>query len=900
MSRAVVGFVRDSRASTLAWYWILPLVVLIGIAYGTDQYVQAIVTLILIASIGAMALTVLMGMAGQPSLLPAALLLIGGYSAALFDNYFKTPFVITLVCTFAAGVAVGVIASLPARRLTGLYLLLSTLAVHVIATDFGNALQTKAGALGGYFLANPSLFGYRISTQFQWVIFSGIAAFLVFHYLRYVASTRVGRAWVLIREAGGGASRVVGVNSGRYVIYAFGLTSGITAVAGMLLAFYTHDVSYDGFDLLTAVGYIVMIVLGGAGSLPGAIVGAAFVTALPYVLEQAFGNGSGTDFFSANLSYIESAIYGLIGILALVFVPSGLAGLVGKLQRRLPRLIRSAAARARALSARQADRVHVLEREETPGRTTLVSLRNVSAEYGSGEVGLSDTSLDIPTDGAIAILGRNGAGKTTLLYSIVGFPPGSGGRVVSGDIDLARNGHASSLLQMDTVTRVRRGLIFVPAEDKVFKTLTVRDHLTEALASGGRHEGSLFDLDAILKRFPALKTRLEAKAGSLSGGERQQLALATALARHARLLLVDEASLGLAPIAIDTMIDVLQNIKSEAGTALVVVEQSPPVGFAIGDSIVLLDGGKIAASGPPSLELQEKIERTYLGIEKLIDRQSLPDSPRARDDGRATGAAETESALELKGVSVVVGGVHALTDVSMTLHRGQSVGLIGSNGAGKTSLLNVVCGYYRALQGTITLGGEDITHLPSHKVIEKGVARTFQSPGQIVDLTVLEFVSLGFERRWSRPIVWSLVGEPGALRAERDFRAEALQLLETAGLGQHAHTRLGQCPYGIRKMADIVRALAGKSPVLLLDEPTSGTSAADRPRIREFIRWYQKTSGAAILLVDHDVDFVSDLCPELVVLAAGRVIAEGPKDAVLSNPEVVRTFVGRGREARSA
>jgi branched-chain amino acid transport system permease protein len=899
LNASLTSFVRDSRTSSLLWYWILPLAAVIAIAYEADQFVQAIITLILIASIGAMGLTVLMGMAGQASLLTAALLLIGGYSAALFDSYLKLPFIVTLIGTFAGGAAVGVIASLPARRLAGLYLLLSTLAVHVIAIDFGNALQTRAGALGGYFLTSPSLFGYKIATSFDWVILSGLAAFLIFHYLRYVASTRVGRAWVLIREAGGGASRVVGVNSGRYIIYAFGLTSGITAMAGMLLAFYTHNVSYDGFDLLTAVGYIVMIVLGGVGSLPGAIVGAAFVTALPYVLQQLFGNGSETDFLSANLSYIQSGIYGLIGILALVFVPTGLVGGLAKLGRILG-LLRGGVALVRSQSARRARTVPVSDRRKTAETKTLLSLHDVSAEYGSGEVGLSDTSLDVPLNGAVAILGRNGAGKTTLLYSVIGFPPGSGGRVISGDIQMHDDGRVSSLLDIDTVSRVRRGIILVPAEDKVFKTLTVRDHLVEALSSGGQHRGSMIDLESILRRFPALSSRLGAKASSLSGGERQQLALATALARHARLLLVDEASLGLAPVAIDTMIEVLQQIKNEAGTTLVVVEQSPPLGFAIADSIVLLDGGKVAATGVPSIELQETIERNYLGIEKLVDSRSARETSTAPDDRRKVEITEGESALELKGVYVVVGGVHALTDVSMTLHRGRSVGLIGANGAGKTSLLNVVCGYYRALEGTVRLGAEDITNLPSHRVIEKGVARTFQSPGQIVDLTVLDFVRLGFERRWARAIAGSLVGDPLSLRAEKVFRAEAERLLDIADFGHYAKVRLGQCPYGIRKMADIVRALAGNSQVLLLDEPTSGMSVADRPRIREFIRRYKRTSGAAILLVDHDVDFVSDLCDELIVLAAGRVIASGSKEAVLTNPEVIRTFVGKGREARSA
>jgi ABC-type branched-subunit amino acid transport system ATPase component len=286
-------------------------------------------------------------------------------------------------------------------------------------------------------------------------------------------------------------------------------------------------------------------------------------------------------------------------------------------------------------------------------------------------------------------------------------------------------------------------------------------------------------------------------------------------------------------------------------------------------------------------------------VEKLVEQRPSSESVGAPDVLQSA-ASSVRPALELSGVSVVVGGVHALTKVSLAVPEGRSVGLIGANGAGKTSLLNVVCGYYRALEGQVRLAGEDITNLPSHRVIGRGIARTFQSPGQIVDLTVLDFVLLGFERRWSGPIVGSLVGDPRSFRAEREFRTEALELLRGSGLQEYSDVKLGQCPYGIRKLADIVRAVAGKSQVLLLDEPTSGTSAGDRPRIREFIRHHQQTSRATILLVDHDVDFVSDLCAELVVLAAGRVIASGPKASVLANPEVIRTFVGRRDVKRSA
>ena len=150
------------------------------------------------------------------------------------------------------------------------------------------------------------------------------------------------------------------------------------------------------------------------------------------------------------------------------------------------------------------------------------------------------------------MLGRNGSGKTSLLHSIIGFPAGSGGRIASGRVLWHGPESWERLDNLSTVARVRRGIMFVPAEDKVFRDMTVREHLVEALAAGRRRagaDGRIADVEAALELFPALRDRLDAAAGLLSGGERQQLALAAALARQARLLLVDEASLGLSPAA---------------------------------------------------------------------------------------------------------------------------------------------------------------------------------------------------------------------------------------------------------------------------------------------------------------------------------------------------------------
>ena len=867
----------------------LPVAVILVMAAVGTPYIQSIAVFVFLASMAAMALTVLMGIAGQPSLLTSALLLAGGYSAALFNNAVRAPIIVTILCTFLAGAAIGMISSIPSLRLTGLYLLLSTLAVQTITIDIGNLVQTKQGATSGYFLANLNLGGFVVSSTSRWVLVSGVAALLVYHYLRYAKASRLGRGWTLIREAGDGASRVAGIAATRYVVYAYGLTSGITALSGLFLAFYTHNVSYDGFSLLGAVSYIVMIVLGGMGSLFGAVLGAIFVTALPYVLQQTFGGGAGSGFIATNLPFIEAMVYGLIGVLVLVFLPVGLSGIPAKLRGEIPDL----RTRWRKLRAHLAASAGPAGTADAPVRVPgdlVLQLEDVSVGYPGGEVGLAGISLDVPSTGAVAVLGRNGAGKTTLLHSIVGFPARSGARVIAGDISLIEDNSRRSLLKRDSVSRVRLGLILVPADDKVFTSLKVRDHLLEALATS-RGRGSSAALDDVLEDFPALRGRMNAFAHTLSGGERQQLALATAIARNARVLLVDEASLGLSPIAISTMIDVLREIK-QTNRSLVLVEQSPPVGFAVADRVIVLDGGKVQTAGPPTPELMLAIEDVFLGVQRVVEEGAARGQDGTAQPIEATKRAVGEAVLRLEDVSLKVGGIQALSDVSLMVEPGEALGLIGPNGAGKTSLLNVVCGHYRPQVGRVRIGDQDFTNSPGNRVAGAGVGRTFQSPGLFRELTVREFVQIGFEPRWNHSMLSVLAGLPPAVRTELSYRRRADELLEEAGILGYADTPMGQCPYGIRKMADIVRSLAGEPRLLLLDEPSSGVPASERPRIARLIRSYQRERGAAMLLVDHDVDFVTDLCDRLVVLSSGSVIAAGARDVVLADPEVVRTFIG--------
>lgn len=248
--------------------------------------------------------------------------------------------------------------------------------------------------------------------------------------------------------------------------------------------------------------------------------------------------------------------------------------------------------------------------------------------------------------------------------------------------------------------------------------------------------------------------------------------------------------------------------------------------------------------------------------------------------------------VEFTDVSLMIGERTVLDTISFTVAEGERIGLIGANGSGKSSLLNALCGYYPISSGSISVGGVDIARLPPHKVAGLGVGRSFQGVGAFEELSAADYIMVGTDVSWRASPWLSLITLPRSRRAEKRHRARVLELAADAGIAADADRPLRHCPYGMRKIADVIRAVSGEPSLLLLDEPISGVGAVGVPTMRGFIEDYADRTRAAILMVDHDVGFVSSVCDRLIALSSGRVIADGPKAKVLKDPAVIRTFLG--------
>jgi len=237
-------------------------------------------------------------------------------------------------------------------------------------------------------------------------------------------------------------------------------------------------------------------------------------------------------------------------------------------------------------------------------------------------------------------------------------------------------------------------------------------------------------------------------------------------------------------------------------------------------------------------------------------------------------------------------GLVALEDVSFEVRGGELVGLIGPNGSGKTTLFNCVTGYLRPERGRIVYRGKEITSLPPHRIALEGIGRTFQAARVFPRLTVMEHMLAARQEFQGDGVVSRLVRGPAARRSEAEAAERARHLLEDVGLAGMASQPGAHLSYGQRKLLALAMALMTDPALLLLDEPVAGVTPVLVERLVELIRELHRT-GRTVVLIEHNMRVVMELCERVVVLDYGRKIAEGPPHAVRSDPRVVEAYFGR-------
>ena len=248
--------------------------------------------------------------------------------------------------------------------------------------------------------------------------------------------------------------------------------------------------------------------------------------------------------------------------------------------------------------------------------------------------------------------------------------------------------------------------------------------------------------------------------------------------------------------------------------------------------------------------------------------------------------------LEVKHCSLRFGGLAALTDVSLHINEGELVGLIGPNGAGKTSLFNILTGVYRPTEGEIFFEGRPMKGLPPHRINNLGVARTFQNIRLFGSLNVRMNVRTSFIARLRNGVVHTVRRGRSFRTEEAEIQEEGRRLLAFFGLEEASHHPSRSLPYGDQRRLEIVRALATKPRLLLLDEPAAGMNPTEKEELKRLIGQIRSEFGTAILLVEHDMKVVMGICERLIVLDQGRVLSKGTPEEVRADPKVVAAYLG--------
>jgi branched-chain amino acid transport system ATP-binding protein len=253
---------------------------------------------------------------------------------------------------------------------------------------------------------------------------------------------------------------------------------------------------------------------------------------------------------------------------------------------------------------------------------------------------------------------------------------------------------------------------------------------------------------------------------------------------------------------------------------------------------------------------------------------------------------ENKNVLKVENLGITFGGLKAVQDFNLEIGESELLGLIGPNGAGKTTVFNLLTGVYKPTQGSIYLCGKPMLNKKPHEMVKEGIARTFQNIRLFKDLTVLENVKIAFNQNMKYSIIGGILRTPSYWKEEAEIDKKARELLDVFSLGDKADRIASNLPYGQQRKLEIARALATDCKVLLLDEPAAGMNPTETSELMDIIHLIRKKFNISVLLIEHDMNLVMNICERLIVIDYGVIIAKGTPEEIKNNPKVIGAYLG--------